>query len=96
MASVALQEEWSGKIAAWRESGLSIAAWCRDNGEGYHRFIYWRKRLAMPERQPLGMFVELELAAPPLALECNGVYVHVSSGFDAGLLGEVLTVLKRA
>ncbi len=96
MSSVVLQDEWSGKISAWRESGLSIAAWCRDNAEEYHRFIYWRKRLGMPERQQLGMFVELELAAPPLALECNGVYVHVSAGFDAGLLGEVLAVLKRA
>jgi len=96
MSSVALQEEWSGKISAWRESGLSVAAWCRDNAEGYHRFLYWRKRLTMPERQQLGMFVELELATPPLALECNGVYVHVSSGFDADLLGEVLAVMKRA
>ncbi len=95
MSSVALQEEWSAKISAWRESGLSVAAWCRDNAEGYHRFLYWRKRLAVPEQHQLGSFVELELAPPPLALECNGVYVHVSSGFDASLLGEVLTVLKR-
>lgn len=95
MSSVAMQEEWSGKIAAWRESGLSVAAWCRDHTENYHRFLYWRKRLAVPVIQQTGRFVELELAAPPLALECNGVYVHVSSGFDAGLPGEVLTVLKR-
>ena len=96
MSSVALHEEWSGKISAWRESGLSVAAWCRDNAEGYHRFLYWRKRLEGSELQQLGRFVELELAAPPLALECNGIYVHVPSGFDAGLLGEVLTVLKQA
>ena len=96
MSSVALHEEWSGKISAWRESGLSVAAWCRDNAEGYHRFLYWRKRLEGSELQQLGRFVELELAAPPLALECNGIYVHVPSGFDADLLGEVLTVLKQA
>ncbi len=95
MSSVALQEEWSGKIAAWRDSGLSIAAWCREHTENYHRFLYWRKRLALPVIQQAGRFVELELAAPPLALSCNGVYVHVSSEFDARLLGEILTVLKR-
>jgi|LGVD01.1.fsa_nt_gb hypothetical protein len=95
MTSLVLQEKWSEKIAAWRESGLSVAAWCRDQAENYHRFLYWRKRLAMPVIQPPGRFVELELAAPPLALSCNGVYVHVASGFDGNLLGEVLTVLKR-
>ena len=95
MSSVALQEEWSGKIAAWRESDLSVAAWCRDHAENYHRFLYWRKRLAMPVIQQPGRFVELELAASPMDLSCNGIYVHVSSGFDARLLSEVLTVLKR-
>ncbi|NOQ52282.1 MAG: hypothetical protein GQ578_08730 [Desulfuromonadaceae bacterium] len=95
MSSVTLQEEWSEKIVAWRESSLSVAAWCRDHAENYHRFLYWRKRLAMPVIQQPGRFVELELAAPPLALSCNGVYVHVASGFDGNLLGEVLTVLKR-
>jgi hypothetical protein len=94
MSSV-IQQEWFGKISAWRESGLSVAAWCRGNTENYHRFLYWRKRLAMPVVQQPGRFVELEFAAPPLALSCNGVYVHVTSGFDENLLGEVLTVLKR-
>ncbi len=94
MSSV-VRQEWSGKISAWRESGLSVAAWCRDNAENYHRFLYWRKRLAMPVVQQPGRFVELEFAAPPLALSCNGVYVHVTSGFDENLLGDVLTVLKR-
>ena len=95
MSPVTLQEEWSEKIAAWRDSGLSIAAWCREHTENYHRFLYWQKRLSMPMIQQPGRFVELELAVSPLALSCNGVDVHVSSGFDAHLLGEVLTVLKR-
>ncbi|MCF6178686.1 MAG: hypothetical protein L3J63_04780 [Geopsychrobacter sp.] len=95
MSSVVRQEEWSEKVSACRESGLSIAAWCRDHAVNYHRFLYWRKRLALPVVQQPARFVELEFAAAPLALSCNGVYVHVASGFDGNLLGEVLTVLKR-
>jgi len=95
MSSVARQDEWSEKISAWRASGLSVAAWCRDHVINYHRFLYWRKRLAMPAIAQPGRFVELEFAAPPLALSCNGVYVHVASGFDENLLSEVLAVLKR-
>jgi len=40
-----LTQEWTEKLAAWGSSGLSIAAWCRRNAEGYHRFLYWRRRL---------------------------------------------------
>ena len=40
-----LREQWTDKISSWRESGLSMAAWCRENSESYYRFTYWRKRL---------------------------------------------------
>ena len=84
--------EWSVKIAAWQRSGMTIAAWCRDNSESYHRFLYWRKRLAAPDQ---GRFLELTPPAAPISLECNGILVHVSKGFDPGLLGDILSVLKR-
>ncbi len=92
MSSVA--QQWSEKLSAWRDSGLSAAAWCRESAENYHRFLYWRKRLS-PEQQRIGKFVEVQLATPPIALSCNGVHIHVSSGFDAGLLGEIIAALKR-
>ncbi len=97
MSSLAMREEWRNKIVAWRDSGLSIAAWCRENAEGYHRFLYWRDRLKVPDRAvpQVGQFVELSLAAPPISLECNGIHIHVSSGFDTGLLEDILVVLKR-
>ena len=97
MSALAIRDEWKNKIAAWRHSGLSIAAWCRENAEGYHRFLYWRDRLAVSERAvpQLGHFVELSLAVAPISLECNGIHINVSSGFDTGLLAEILVVLKR-
>ncbi len=92
MSSVA--QQWSEKLSAWRDSGLSAAAWCRESSENYHRFLYWRKRLS-PEQQRIGKFVEVQLTTSPIALSYNGVYLHVSPGFDAGLLGEIITALKR-
>ena len=88
--------EWSAKIADWNRSGLSIAAWCRENTVGYHRFLYWRQRLKeIDQDDKPGKFVELHPATTPISLECNGVYVHVTSGFDARLLEDILTLLKR-
>ncbi len=86
---------WTNKIAAWRSSGLSVAAWCRENSVGYHRFLYWRDRLQQPEHRETGKFVTVSLATTPISLECNGVYVHVTAGFDPGLLGDILLLLKR-
>jgi len=83
-----LTQEWTEKLAAWRSSGLSIAAWCRQNAEGYHRFLYWRKRLEGSQSAPSG-------SRSALRLECNGVYLHVDRGFDPGLLSDILALLKK-
>jgi hypothetical protein len=92
-----LSQEWTEKLAAWHRSGLSIAAWCRQNDEGYHRFLYWRKRLETQRSAALGRFVELTLGRgqAPLRLECNGIYLHVDRGFDPDLLSEILALLKK-
>ena len=90
-----LKQQWAEKITAWRESGLSIAAWCRQNNEGYHRFLYWRKSLQQ-NTQPSGRFVELAVEPSSLAVECNGVTLHIERGFDRELLRQVLAVLKAA
>ena len=87
--------KWSAKIADWNRSGLSIAAWCRENAEGYHRFLYWRQRLKELGQSKPGKFVELRPATTPISLECNGIYVHVTPGFDARLLEDILMLLKR-
>jgi hypothetical protein len=87
--------EWTEKLANWRSSGLSIAAWCREHHEGYHRFRYWRQRLEGPVPATSGRFVEIKLDPSPLTLECNGVFIHLSPGFDPELLTEILALLKR-
>jgi hypothetical protein len=88
-----LKQEWTDKIAAWRESGQSIAAWCRQHDESYYRFIYWRKRLG-PKQKKTGGFVELTFETSSLSLECNGLTLHIERGFDRELLRDVLSVLR--
>lgn len=92
--STAIQK-WSAKIAAWQDSGLSLAAWCRQNAVNYQSATHWRRRLTAIERPAPGMFLELTLPPAPISLECNGVLVHVSRGFDSALLADVLSVLKE-
>ena len=86
-----VQQQWTDKIAGWRTSGLSIAAWCRDHDESYSRFLYWRRQLE-PERD--GRFVELAVQPAGLNLSCNGLTLQLERGFDPDLLRDVLSVLK--
>jgi len=85
------QQSWADKIAAWRASGLSIAAWCREHDEIYSRFLYWRRQLE-PQRD--GRFVELAVQSAGLQLSCNGLILQLERGFDPDLLRDVLAVLK--
>jgi hypothetical protein len=89
--------DWSARLSAWRLSGKSGAAWCRDNGIGYYQFIYWRDKLQQSRRRvKTGHFVPLTLAATPVRLECNGVFLQVTSGFDPVLLREIVSALRAS
>ncbi len=87
---------WPDRLAAWRQSGKTGAAWCRDNGIGYYQFQYWRDKLRPEAEERSGHFVPFTVTATPLRLEYNGVYLHVSSGFDPNLLRDVISALRDA
>ena len=63
--------------------------------EWFEKICARSKSLGMPVIAQPDRVVELEFAAPPIALSCNGISVHVVVGFYENLLGEVLAVLKR-
>lgn len=86
--------DWPARISAWRMSGKSGAAWCRDNGIGYYQFQYWKDKLRQSGQH--GQFVPLKVACTPVRIECNGVYLHVASGFDPVLLREVVSALRES
>lgn len=87
--------DWSTRLSAWQSSGKNGAAWCRDNGIGYYQFLYWRdKLLHSGKHKKSGRFVPLKITSPSLRIECNGTYLHVSSGFDPVLLREVVSALR--
>ena len=89
--------DWSAQLSAWRISGKSGLAWCRDNAISYYQFQYWQKKLRRSEHHGKpGQFVPLKIASTPLRIECNGVFLHVSSGFDPALLRKVVSVLRES
>ncbi|MDN5940068.1 MAG: hypothetical protein L0H83_15600, partial [Salinisphaera sp.] len=43
-------DTWRGHLAGWRDSGLSQAAYCRQQGLALASFGYWRRKLEGPAR----------------------------------------------
>lgn len=96
-------------MATWERSGLSQAAFCRQEGVSVHTFRWWRYSLRLrsevrpvesEDRPPA--FVELKVSPPvrvPLAVAevaieaRGGALVWVRPGFDPATLREVLGLL---
>jgi hypothetical protein len=46
MSSAEREQFWQQQIGDWQASGLSGIAYCKQHSLTYHRFVYWRKKLA--------------------------------------------------
>jgi hypothetical protein len=90
---------WRAKIASQKASGLTIAAWCAEQGISPHTFSYWRAKFVEP---PVGASDWVSIASDPdvtaggsLCVRVGAATVEVSAGFDARLLSDVVTALSR-
>jgi len=87
-------------LAAWRESGLSLAAWCEGEGLGYERVRRWRGRLGSGARTAALLPVHVvggDRAPDSLSFELElprGLRVHVPARFEAESLATLLRVLE--
>jgi hypothetical protein len=80
-------------VEGQQRSGQKVKAYCREHGLKSWQFFYWRK--ALEEKREAGGFMELGTGGgSDMVLECGGCRIGLKRGFDAGLLGEVLAVLR--
>ncbi len=90
-------------LATWRASGLSLPAWCRQEGVAYERVRRWRSQLASGPRRPqtaalLPVHVlegDRSADVPGFELELpRGLRLHVPSAFDETSLARLLRVVE--
>ena len=55
MKHAALLQEWSTKIAECRSSGMSVKAWCAEQGISIKTYYYWEKRFVTEATQQLSL-----------------------------------------
>lgn len=99
------RQAWMERISNYRNSGLSIAAWCAAHQLSTHALRYWlrnTKNEPISEQSPQGMpsnrwlRVDAERLAPPtsaITIRIGSATVEVKEGFHPHVLREIVQVL---
>jgi transposase len=89
-------------LERWQLSGLSLAAFARQEGLPYHRLFHWRKQF-VPLSPETTAFVPVRLPSVSPPAECplevvlaGGRRVRVAPGFDPAVLRQLIETLEAA
>jgi hypothetical protein len=105
MTKAALQqnrEKWQQRVAEFRASGLSRAAWCASQGIKPHLLQYWAQQFALPTEtnttipswQPVMVSDgPTEKASGTMLVRIGVATIEVPWNFDSQLLTNVVRVL---
>ena len=95
-------ENWTARIMACRSSGITVRAWCRENGLSEKTYYYWQRRLfqALSEQQAAHETAFAEVTPPvcsgnvAVTVRIAGAGADIHSGADASTVETVLRILK--
>jgi transposase len=96
------ERQWRRWLRAWQRSGLSVSAFCRQQGLALGRFYAWRRIVARRDGQATTL-VPVQVLTEPGATAASALEVILTSGrrlrvpcgFDAATLRQVLAVLEE-
>ena len=95
--------EWSQRVEACRNSGLSVGQWCQENGIAVSTYFSWQRKVfqALKEAQKV-TFAEVPIMMEHsqlsghivAAMEVSGVRIQVYEGADGATLQAILQAAK--
>ena len=88
MKHAAMLQEWSVRIAECRSSGMSVKAWCAEQGITIKTYYYWEKRFITEATQQLS----LRTQAPTQAGLLLRVNPDVLPSGDTSSIGQGVTI----
>lgn len=99
---------WRRVVGGHARSGLSVRAWCREQGLNEPAFYWWRSRLARTDRKPKTRFrkatlvpvrvvlPEADSAERSIEIVLSGARrIRVRGPVDRQMLADVLAVLEQ-
>ena len=102
MSSQERLENWTTRIMACRSSGMTVRAWCRENGLSEKTYYYWQRRLfqTLSEQQKVHKTAFAEVTPPvcsgnvAVTVRIAGAVADIHPGADAATVETVLRILK--
>lgn len=98
------KDQWKKNILKQRESGLSIACWCRNNNIADHSFYYWQRKFSLTTILDRSSFTEIsdqkqigtsDLKGAGIIIEYQGMRIHLEQQFETSVLKQCIEVLKE-
>ena len=95
-------ENWTARIMACRSSGMTVRAWCRENGLSEKTYYYWQRRLfqTLSEQKTVYKTAFAEVTPPvcsgnvAVTVRIAGAVADIHPGADAATVETVLRILK--
>lgn len=107
MSKQARLEDWTARIMACRNSGMTVRAWCQENGLPEKTYYYWQRRLfqtlSEQQQQIIQQPAFAEITPAPnsgssggvaVTVRISGVEADIHNGADAAAVETVLRILK--
>ena len=94
-------EKWAEVVKRQESSGLSVAAYCRQEGIKTWKFFAWRRRVrdrdeSTGEFVPMSFREESAGVASGVAVVVGGVRLELSAGFDEAELRRALRIVESS
>lgn len=93
------QLEWQKRLEKWHASGMSIAAWCRQEKIDSQQMYYWKKKYSQPDVEKTIDWVSLsniplEEGDSSLTIKLDQLIVEIQPHVDRQLLSDVIHLLR--
>jgi hypothetical protein len=99
-------QQWAQIIKTCRDSGITVKAWCAQNGVHPKSYYYWLRKIrtATVEQQQCGTeFVQIgedkPIADPRIGgilLRVSGCEIEIREGTSTGLIEQTLQAIRHA
>lgn len=105
MARADFFELWRERLEDYSVSEMTVSDWCQFNALPLHQFYYWKRKLqkadSPPTQAPAGWTAvhvrpDRPEEKPTITLRIRSAEIQLRSGFDPGLLREIVLVLQSA
>lgn len=100
--------KWQSRYDAWKDSGLNVAAWCREQGMNDKQMYYWIRKLENRDTKPaqqesITSWMPVHLDSPitnsideaAVFIHFDSISVEVRSGANMTVVSSVLNLLRR-